>query len=171
MAREARISRFDVLSLNVKAIKSSLNTASFTKLNVVKEKQPDSKSYDLNSILPWVSSSSSQFAVSRNKISNELLKHCPNGFRLDDPNMNKSRFFVDYHRLHDPALKRYYSSAPIKNRLKKLEMINERNDAICTNKEFVEYIRYLDSIRAQNLANSLKLEVRHYSADYSQFIE
>lgn len=156
------IPRTDILSLDFKVIRNLLNDRAHTKFNVVKKENPVLKSFDLNSIIPWISSSSKQFVLSRHKIGTELIKHCRNGFRLDDPHLIRSRFFVNYHRLHDPALKRYYNSTPVKNRLKKLELLNERNDAICTSKEFIEYVRYLDSFRAQNLLKLIKFEVRTF---------
>lgn len=152
------ISRIDILSLDIKSIKNSLNSKSNTRLSV-SSKKADSPPFDHNTIKPWIARSSPQFLVSRNKIGEELLKHCRTGFLLDDPNLYRTRFFVDYHRLHDPALIRYYNSVPVKNRLRKLNLLNESDDAICTNQEFVEYLRYLDDLRKMQLVEARKSEV------------
>lgn len=101
---------------------------------------------------------SNQVALSRHKVGEEILHHCRNGFVLDDPYIRSTRFFVDYHRMHDPGLKRYYSSIPVKNRLRKLRLLTNENDAICTQREFVDYLRYLDTIANYKLAQAAAIE-------------
>lgn len=155
MNKNSSVPRWDILSLNFRDLKS-LTSKKNSKLQVSKENL-QSQPINQNLIRPWMISPSNQFLLSRHKVGNELLKHCRNGFHLDDPHMYKSRFCVNYYRLHDPALKRYYKKASVKSRLKKLNLINEKSDAICSNKDFVEYLRYLDDIRVKNLGKSLKL--------------
>lgn len=154
MTKKLCISSSDILSLNFKDLRSVTSK----KLQVSNE-DIGSGSMVQNSIRPWTISPSNQFLLSRNKIGNELLKHCKNGFHLDDPHMYQTRFYVDYHRLHDPALNRYYKTSTVKSQLKKLKLTNENSDAICSNKDFFEYLRYLDSIRAKNIKDARRLKV------------
>ncbi|XP_055301244.1 uncharacterized protein LOC129567897 [Sitodiplosis mosellana] len=149
--------RADILSLNLKDIKKSLPSALQTKLIVSKENQ-DNEPLPQNIIKPWMLSISSQTCVSRNKVGQELLQHCRHGFVLDDPYIRETRFYVDYHRMHDPGLKSYYTSIPVRNRVKKLELVTGENDALCTNKEFMDYIRYLDTNINHNLTQVKQLK-------------
>lgn len=150
----------EILSLNLREIKKSLPSAWQTKLIVSKENQ-DHEALPQNVIKPWMLSLSNQTHVSRNKVGHDLLHHCRHGFILDDPFMRKTRFYVDYHRLHDPGLKSYYARVPVRNRLKRLDLISEDDDAICTNREFMDYIRYLDTNISYNLIQMEKLDVSY----------
>lgn len=141
MTQNSRIRRLDILSLNSKEIKQ---LAPQTKLILSKTKK-GTQPLIQTLTKPWMLSLSNQIFISRNKIGSKLLRNFKNEFLLDDPYILKSRFFVDYHRMHDPALRRYYNSVPVKNRLKKLKLISTENDAICTYREFVEYLQYLNS--------------------------
>lgn len=141
MTQNSRIRRLDILSLNLKEIKQS---APLTKL-ILSETTKGTAPSIQTITKPWMPSLSNQVLISRNKIGRKLLRNFKNDFLLDDPYILRTRFFVDYHRMHDPALRRYYNSIPVKNRLKKLKLISTENDAICTHKEFVEYLQYLDS--------------------------
>lgn len=154
--------RFDILSLNLKEIKRRLTSALHTKLIVSKE-LGDTIPLTQNVPKPWMLSLSEQIVVSREKVGKELLQHCRNGFILDDPYIRRTRFFVDYHRMHDEGLKRYYDSVPVRSRVKKLKLVSEENDAICTYKEFADYIRYLDSNAEYNLLQREKSEVLRFS--------
>lgn len=158
MAKNSSVPRLDILSLNLKDIKRSLPSAPQTKL-VVSNDDKDATPLNQSVIKPWMLSVSNQVLVSRNKIGNTLLQRRKSAFILDDPNIRRTRFFVDYHRLHDPALRRYYHSTPVRNRLKKLKLISTQNDAICTHREFVEYLRYLDRNQNLNQTESDKIEV------------
>lgn len=124
------------------------------------EENEDNKPLPQNIIKPWMLSLSNQTFASRNKVGEELLHHCRNGFVLDDPYIRKTRFYVDYHRMHDPGLKQYYTSIPVRNRVKKLGYLTEGNDAICSSKEFVDYLRYLDTNINYNLTQANKIKVR-----------
>lgn len=152
--------RADILSLNFKDIQKSLPSALQTKLIVSKENQ-DNEPLHQNIIKPWMLTLSNQTFVSRNKVGHELLHHCRNGFVLDDPYIRNTRFYVDYHRMHDPGLKNYYSSPLVRNRVRKLNLLSKDDDAICTNKEFVDYLRYLDANVNRNLVQTKELQVRH----------
>ncbi|XP_055301245.1 uncharacterized protein LOC129567898 [Sitodiplosis mosellana] len=151
MSKIASIPRWNYLSLNIKDLKKS---TSGTKLQVTKNDE-STPPINHSAILPWITVFK-HFQMTRDKVGMDLLKGCRNGFHLDDPYIRNTRFFTEYHRLHDPGLKRYYNSIPVKNRMKKLQLINDGNDAICTNKEMIEYLRYLDSIRSRNDVNSMK---------------
>lgn len=146
--------RWHYLSLNIKDLKK---VTPETKLQVSKNNK-STPATDHSAVIPWITVLK-PFQMARNKIGVDLLKRRRNGFHLDDPYMNQSRFFTEYHRLHDPGLKSYYSRIPVRNRLKKLEMINNENDAICTNKEMIEYLRYLDGIRSDKVAKSMNKKV------------
>lgn len=158
MSNNRDVSRLNYLSLNLKTIKSLENSVPHIKLTV-SNGNIDSPLIDPSTFNPSIFSRTRHFLLSRNKVGNELIKRCRNGFQLDDPYMKKSRFFVDYHRMHDPALKHYFHSIPVRDRLKRLELINQQNDAMCSTREFTEYIRYLESIRAHNEAYSQKIKV------------
>lgn len=154
MSKSATVPRWQFLALNVKDIKKSTFG---TKLRVTRNNE-STPPLDQTELVPWVMPLD-QFQMTRNQIGAKLLKRCRNGFYLDDPKMNESKFCIEYHRLHDPSLKRYYNSVAVKNRLKKLELINDGNDVICTNKEMMEYLRYLDGIRSRNIATLMKEKV------------
>lgn len=154
MSKSASVPRWKYLSLNFKDIKK-FNSG--TKLKVFKNNE-STAAIDQSEIMPWITTFK-QFQLTRHELGTKLLKQCRNGFLLDDPYMNRSRFCIEYHRLHDPGLKRYYNSIPVKNRLKKLRLVNEGNDAMCTKKEMIEYLRYLDGIRSQNIAKAMKEKV------------
>lgn len=150
--------RTEILSMNLREMKKTLPSALQTKLIVSKGNQ-DHEPLPQNVIKPWVLSLSNQTYVSRNKVGHELLHHCRHGFVLDDPYIRKTRFYVDYHRLHDPGLKNYYNRVLVRNRLKKLDLVTTDDDAICTSEEFMDYIRYLDSNINHNLTEVTKLNV------------
>lgn len=158
MGKKSDISRLNYLSLNLKTIKNALDPDPQIKI-IASRGDKYSPPINPHTINPWISSISSNLLLSRNKIGKVLLKRCRNGFHLDDPHMVKSRFFVDYHRMHDPALKHYFHSTPVRNRLKELDLVNQQNDAICSIREFVQYLQYLDGICAQNETNSEKIKV------------
>lgn len=139
----SKIPREEFLSLNLKELKATSPNSLNTKL-ILSKGENETTPMTQRIIKPWLVSLSKQIFVSRNKIGESLLQNCRHGFLLDDPNIIKSRFYVDYHRLHDPALKRYYNSVPVRNRLKKLGLVNSEDDAECTPKELVEYLEYLD---------------------------
>ena len=152
--------RIEILSLNLKDVKKSLRSAWQTKFIVSKNNQ-DNEPLPQNVIKPWMLSLSNQIFVSRNKVGHELLHHCRHGFVLDDPYIRKTRFYVDYHRMHDPGLKNYYSRVPVRNRLKRLDLVSEDDDAICTSKEFMDYIRYLNTNISYNLIQMKELDVSY----------
>lgn len=159
------LGRCDILSLNLKEIRKSLPSSLQTKL-IVEDEKKSSNHLNQSVIKPWMLSLSNHVAVSREKVGNELLHHCRHGFILDDPYIQSTRFFVDYHRMHDPALKRYYKSIPVRNRLKKLQLIAGENDAICTHKEFVEYLRYLDTNANYNIAEAAARQSKQKLAEH-----
>lgn len=152
MNKNLGFSRSDYLSLNTKDIKNHLRPTNRTKFAVT-EDGVDKANLERSS---WVLSSSNQFAVSRNKIGKTLLKDQHYDFLLDDPLMNKTRFFVEYNRLHDPSLEVYYNSRPVRNRLEQQCLITKENDAVCSTKEFAEYLRYLDSLKSMSFVDFIK---------------
>lgn len=165
----SRIPREEFLALNMKELKQSSPSSLQTKL-VLSKNEKDTLPMTQRIIKPWIASLSNQIFVSRNKIGHGLLQRCRHGFQLDDPHIRESRFFVEYHRLHDPALKHYYKSIPIRNRLRKLNAINSENDAECTPREFVEYLNYLDRNLSVLKAHSAELEVCSTSTFSARFI-
>lgn len=166
MATDSKIPRFEILSLNLSDIKRSQKpSAQRTKL-ILSEDHKDSKPLPQYVVKPWTLTLSNKVLVSRNKVGARLLQHCRNGFLLDDPFIQRSRFFVDYHRLHDPGLKRYYNSIPVRNRLRKLRSVTSQNDALCTPQQFVEYLRYLDN----NIAiREFELEKARVKSSHTKF--
>lgn len=154
----SQVPREEFLALNMKDLKQSSPSSLQTKL-VLSKGPRNTLPMTQRIIKPWIASLSDQIFVSRNKVGRGLLQHCRHGFQLDDPHIRQTRFFVDYHRLHDPALKRYYKSVPVRNRLKKLNAMNAENDAECTPTEFVEYLNYLDRNLSVVKAHSAEMEV------------
>lgn len=151
MVKNRGFSRIDYLSLNLKDIKNQLEPGQRTQFAVAED---DVERYVEHT--SWVLSTSNQVAVSRNKIGRSLLKLQRHEFLLDDPYMNCSRFFVDYHRLQDPGLRRYFKSKPVRKRLEELCMVSKENDAICSTRELAEYLRYLDRLRSLHHGRCLK---------------
>ncbi|XP_031623056.1 fibrous sheath-interacting protein 2 [Contarinia nasturtii] len=162
MSKNESYSRFDILSLNFNAVKNYLRFENRTNL-VVTIDGVDIPTCD-PSILPWCMIFSSPYKppLLPNKIGKSLFKQHRNGFHLNDPHMKQTRFFVDYHRLHDPALERYFNSAPVRKRLEKLGLVTQENDALCSTKEFVEYIHYLERLRAMEISKKIaNLQSKH----------
>lgn len=149
MSKNQGFSRIDYLSLNLKEIKKQPANRVHLAVSEDDVEQRLEKS-------AWVVSNSSQIAVSRNKIAKPLLKHQRYDFLLDDPAMNQTRFCVEYHRLQDPGLKHYFNSPAVRKRLGQLSMLSEENDAICSIKEFVEYLKYLDRLQSLDTASFVK---------------
>lgn len=160
MRENKDISRIDILTLDLKTIKAAISPGKHIEL-AVSENGVNISDLD-RSLKSWVLSTPHQISFSRNKIGKPLLKQHRNGFILDDPYMFHSRFFVEYHRLQDPALKRYFDSSSVRNRLKELNLVNEEDDVICTKKEFAEYLRYLERVRARNIVDSIRNTVRKF---------
>lgn len=167
MSKKPSYKRHDLQSLNVKTIRDSHLPGKRTELAAT-EDGIDIAVYD-GSASPWVLSSHYNIAVSRNKIGQSLLKHHQNGFRLEDPNLYETRFFVEYHRLQDPMLRQYFNSAPVRQRLENLGMVTKDDNAICTTKDFAEYLRYLDGLRSLDITKTLKDEVHIRERKKNQF--
>lgn len=150
MQKKSNFSRIDYLSLNMNDVRKHLANSVHFELsgdNVDKRLEQTS----------WVlATQSKQIAVSRHKIGKSLLKHQRNEFLLDDPAMNQTRFFVEYHRLQDPGLKNYFKSVPVRNRLRQLNMITDANDAVCSNRELADYLRYIDRLKSLDHASFIK---------------
>lgn len=168
-------SRLDILSLNLGAIREIVRSGQHFQL-ALSENGVELPKLD-RSLKSWAHSTPYDISFSRNKIGTPLIKPHRNGFLLHDPHMFQSRFFVDYHRLQDPGLKKYLNSPTVRNRLKELNLMTEDDDVICTKKEFAEYLRYLEQIRALSFGNLTSMAVRifaitifFYFASYSEFI-
>lgn len=155
MGGKQKFSRLDYLSLNLKEIKDHLRPEERTQFAVSEDDVVEHLEHT-----SWLLSTSNQIAVSRNKIGIPLLKPQRHDFLLDDPQMHRSRFFVEYHRLQDPGLRRYFNSTPVRSRLEELSMVTKENDAICSTKELADYLRYLDQLRSLRLLDSIKHAVR-----------
>lgn len=158
MKGKKEAARTDILSLNLKSIKDVMRIGKHIELSA-SENGVEISNFD-HSIKLWVASNSNQISLSRNKIGKSLFKQHRNDFLLSDPNMFQSRFYVEYHRLHDPGLKKYYESSSMRNHLMQLNLVTEESDAICSRKEFVEYLRYLERICALDIAKSMRNTVR-----------
>lgn len=157
MRQKKGFSRLDILSLDVKTLRDTIHPGKHVEL-AISENGVDDPQLD-RSLKSWILSTPYQISFSRNKIGKPLLKPHRNGFLLDDPNMRQTRFFVEYHRLQDPSLKKYFSRSSIRNRLKELNMITEDDDAVCTKKEFAEYLRYLQIVRSLSVTDAIKAKV------------
>lgn len=153
MVKSKGFRRHDALSLNPKWFKDSLAPQKELELSVVENGIDISKQN--RSISAWMLSAANNVSLSCNKLGKPLLKKRGGGFILDDPHMHQSRFFVEYHRLQDPALRRYLNSVPIRKRLRELGFVTKENHVISTTKEFAEYMRYLDRIKAIEKAETL----------------
>lgn len=149
MNKNPGFSRIDYLSLNLKEIKKQ----PANRIHLAVSEDDVEQRLEQSA---WVLSNSSQIAVSRNKIAKPLLKQQRYDFLLDDPAMQQSRFCVEYHRLQDPGLKNYFNSLSVRKRLGQLSMLSEENDAICSIKDFAEYLRYLDRLQSLETTKFLK---------------
>lgn len=148
--------RYEALCLNTKTLRAS------KRLEVAVSEDGIDISKQDRSISTWILSAANNVSVSYNKLGKSPLKKHHGGFILDDPQMNESRFFVEYHRLQNPALRRYFNSIPVRQRLRKLGIVTEENNVISSTKEFAEYLRYLDRIEAIEITETLKNTVRQF---------
>lgn len=157
MTLNGRFSRINFLSLKSKDFKESICCKNHTELYIGENGaiQPGS-CHAQNS---WVLAKPSHIQVSRRKIGKPLLKKHRYKFDLEDPNIYYSRFFVEYQRMQDPALVQYLNSHPIRKRLEELNFVTKENDAICSIKEFAEYLRYLDQVHSFKRLQSMRLKV------------
>lgn len=158
MPEKGENSRLDILSLNLGAIKEIVRSGRHFQL-ALSENGVELPKLD-RSLKSWAHSTPYDISFSRNKIGTPLIKPHRNGFLLHDPHMFQSRFFVDYHRLQDPGLKKYLKSPTVRNRLRELNLMSDDDDVICTKKEFAEYLRYLEQIRALSFGNLTSMAVR-----------
>lgn len=89
----------------------------------------------------------------RPKYHNEKKRNAQN--KTNKQYQNKSA--MEYHRIKDPALKRYYKSVPVRKRLETLGLITEEDKNLCSAQEFATLAstqRYLENIdRLQALEN------------------
>lgn len=142
------------LPLNVKSYRKPVQNGDHTELAILENgvEVPSAA----NSLKSWILSTPHRICVSRNKLGKSLLKCHRNGFQLDDPHLYQTRFYVEYHRLQDPGLKRYFNTEVVRKRLAQLNMVTEQNDVICTRKEFADYLRYLERLESLQLANTIE---------------
>lgn len=161
MSQDKNFSRIDLLAIDVKTVKDFIRPGKRTEL-AVSQNGVDIPSFD-PSVKSWVLSVPINISITRNKIGKSLLQHHQNGFVLDDPHMYQSRFCVEYHRLQDPALKRYYKSVPVRKRLEHLGLITKQNNVLCSTKEFADYLRYLERLHALEIAEDIRNTVCTYS--------
>lgn len=159
MYHDKSFSRFDFLSLDTKTIKEFIRPGKHTEL-AASENGVDIPSFD-PSVRSWVLSIPNNISITRNKIGKTLLKRHQNGFILHDPHMHESRFCVDYHRLQDPALRRYFKSGPVRERLESLGLVTKQNNVLCSTKEFAEYLRYLEVLHSIEIAEGIRNTVRN----------
>lgn len=154
MSQNKSFSRYDILSLDVKTVRNFIRTEKQTKL-ALSEDGVDFPGFD-PSVRSWVLSIPNNISVTRQKIGKSLLKQHQNGFQLNDPHMYQSRFCVEYHRMQDPALKQYFKSAPVRQRLECLGVITKQDNVLCSTKEFAEYLRYLEGLHSLEIAGEIK---------------
>lgn len=107
----------------------------------------------------WVLAEPNYICVSRKKVGKSLLRKHRYKFDLEDPNIYFTRFFVEYQRLQDPALLRYLNSHPVRKRLEQLDFVSKADDALCSKKDFAEYLRYLEHLRSLQLSESMRQKV------------
>lgn len=160
MSCNRKIPRYEILSQNVKKIKDIIRAGKLGASELGASKDGvDFANLD-PSFTPWVPPIPNHISLIRSKIGKSLLKPHRNGFLLNDPHMHESRFCVEYHRMQDPALKRYFSSTPVKKRLQSLGVVTKQNNVLCSAKDLAEYLRYLESLRALETSVEVKNMVR-----------
>lgn len=157
MSYDKQKSRFNILSLDVKRIKDFIHSGNKIEL-AVSEDGVDIRKFD-PSVISWVHAVPNNIHLSRNKLGKSLLKPHRNGFLLNDPHMYQSRFCVEYHRMQDPALKRFFNSVPVRKRLESLGVVTKQDNVLCSKKEFAEYLRYLEGLRALEMSNKMRYTV------------
>lgn len=108
-----------------------------------------------------------------NKIGTNLFFSKDSDFNLTDPYMYRSSATVEYNELHDPALGSYYQQPVVRKRLQSLNLVNDKNDAICSRRYFFQHLRYLESRRSEKILKALTREVsevRSLNTSYLDFI-
>lgn len=133
----SHFTRTEFLSLNTRELKKTIHDAS-----------------DKNTLL-----NPNQSSVGQLKIGKSPLKLTSWDFCLDDPDMHRSRYCVEYHRLQDPFLRRFLKSTSIRKRLQDLKMVSKNNEIICSAKELAEYLRFVNHVNAHRKDKNLKEEI------------
>lgn len=100
-----------------------------------------------------------QVQYSCNKIGTSLFGPSDTDFNLRDPCLYQSRFTIEYNPLYDPALGTYFQRRPVRKILREEHLINEKDDAICSRRYFIHYLRYLESQRSERILKALTREV------------
>lgn len=143
--------------LNLNTVTQKYDYIPYTKLCVSTSQGIDLEPLDQQ--WPLAISVSNQVLISLHKVGERLQKPHNDNFDLDDPYMYETRFNVEYRPLYDPNLKNHYTRLSMQRRLRKLELLSENCDAMCRRKDFFQYLRYLNKIRAVKIAAALKCKV------------
>lgn len=102
---------------------------------------------------------SKQVLYSCNKVGASLFASRNPDFDLRDPYMYNSHATVEYNELHDAALESYFQKPVMRKRLQALNLVNERDDAVCSRRYFFQYLRYLEMQRSNKILKALTQEV------------
>lgn len=162
MIQPSKNQRINYIALDKNVINSRYDFIPSEKFTITKNVGWDIMPLDQRT--PIVISLPKQAEFSRNKLGADLLRknECEQDFNLRDPYMYQNRCTIQYHPLHDPALKSFLNRTSIKNKIRAIHMITKNDDAICSRKDFYEYVRYLDSRRAEKILRVMRIVVSNF---------
>lgn len=124
---------------------------------------PDWYKLPLDSLIPIFDQPSGDLIFSRNNIGSEIFVSGGAEFDLSDPYCQTVSF--NYQPLHDRNLKKFYMQPRFIRRFKKLNMITNKNEVICTLKQFNEYRRFLKRLYL-NQVNMVRDQLDEIDRDY-----
>lgn len=154
-----RNTRINYLALDNSLVKTQRDCIPRTKFSL--SKNGAWEIVPLDQTFPNALSASMQVVYSCSKIGTRLLNTDNTDFNLRDPFLHQSRFTVEYNPLHDPGLKTYLQSRPVRKTLLKKKIINSSGDVICTARDFFQYARYLEQRRTEKVMKELTERVRN----------
>lgn len=153
--------RIDYLALN----RSLLTQCSpVPPIKFALSKRNDWEILPLDQKFPDAFTPAKQVLYSCHKLSANLFASRDQDFDLRDPYMYQSHVAVEYNDLHDPALESYFQQPSKRKQLQAMNLVNERNDAICSRRYFFQYLRYLEMQRSSKMLKALTQAVSVHDA-------
>lgn len=154
------IRRFDYLAIDRDLLRQCRASRSVVKFAM--SKSAGWEVMPLNQRFPMAYTTMRQVQYSCNKLGVNLFAANDNGvdFNLHDLNMHHNRITLEYNAFHDPALAAYFQQPVQRKRLRERNLVNDRNDVICSRRFFFQYLRFLEARQAQIVLKTLTQKVR-----------
>lgn len=147
---QMKVDRIDYLALDKDVVKNAHCLG--PRVNFALSKNGAWEIMPLDQKFPFAFAAAKQVLYSCSKIGTNLFLRDNTAFNLSDPSLYQSRFTIEYNSLYDPALQLYYQRPGVYKLLRQANVINDRDDAICSKRYFFEYVKYLERRRAAKMA-------------------